>query len=524
MNNIINGRRDILSGRFNIKKEAFISLIRIVTSVVIGFITVPLIIRTIGKSGYGVLAIVLTVTSYSALLQLGLGNTIVRYIAKYSGIDTRAEHQIVSMAFMFYCAISFIALVSASFLYFRLETIFQFDVGQIETAKILFLIYSLDAIITLPFTAFYSYMKGHNQFTAFNITLITRTVLRFALIYALFSLGFGVFALAVVDVSLNQSVNMFNFLYSRIKLKLKFDFHFRDKQLLREILLFTLFTFITQIIDYFYWRTDNVLLGIMTTTNTVAEYNAGQTIIQHFMEFATAISGVTLPTLAMLTNEQDKENKMNEFLYKTSHLQSLIIVPIVIGFWLFGRQFLSVWLDGLGFENAYLFSLVIIIPLGLVLIQSTNVNMLFAMNKHRLRVWILLGSAVLNLVISIFLVKRMGPVGAALGTGIMLFVGDFVAINFVYYKVTGFNVLKFYAAILPGMLVCCVPPTIAGILIRDIPLFKSDLLDLCTKCAIFGVLYLIPVYFLQLKKEYEPWTGSRVRSIIPSEITREDRN
>lgn len=504
-------RRDILSGKINIKKEAFISLIRIVTSVVIGFITVPLIIRVIGKTGYGVLAIVLTVTSYSALLQLGLGNTIVRYIAKYSGINTRTERQIVSMAFLFYCAIGCIALVLATFLYFRLEFIFQFDEGQIGTAKTLFLVYSLDAIITLPFTAFYSYMKGHNQFTAFNLTQITRTVLRLALIYALFRLGFGIFALMAVDVSLNQCVNLFNFLYSRLKLKLRFDFHFRDKKLIRELFLFTLFTFITQIIDYFYWRTDNVLLGIMTTTNVVAEYNAGQTIIQHFKEFATAISGVTLPTLAMLTNEQDRERKINEFLHKASQLQCVVIFPIVLGFWLFGRQFLNVWLDGLGFENAYLFSLVIMIPLGLVLVQSTHVNMLFAMNKHRLRVWILLGSAVMNLLISIFLVNRIGAVGAALGTGIMLFVGDFIAINFVYYKVIGFNVLKFYATILPGMLVCCVPPTIAGMIIRNLSFFESGLLDLCVKCAIFGVLYLVPVYFLQLRKEYEPWVEARIR-------------
>jgi len=37
------------------------------------------------------------------------------------------------------------------------------------------------------------------------------------------------------------------------------------------------------------------------------------------------------------------------------------------------------------------------------------------------------------------------------------------------------------------------------------------LLDLCVKCAIFGVLYLVPVYFLQLRKEYEPWVEARIR-------------
>lgn len=490
-----------MAGRFNIKKEAFISLIRIITSVVIGFITVPLIIRTIGKSGYGVLAIVLTVTSYSALLQLGLGNTIVRYIAKYQGIDTRKEHQIVSMAFAFYCVIGLIALIAAIFLYFRLEYIFQFEADQIHMAKTLFVIYSLDAIITLPFTAFYSYMKGHNQFTAFNISLILRTVLRFALIYVLFRLSFGVFALAIVDVSLNQAINVFNCLFSKFRLKLRFDFGLKDKQLIREIFIFTLFTFITQIIDYFYWRTDNVLLGIMTNPDIVAEYNAGQTIIQHFKEFATAISGVTLPTLAMLTNENNREKKINDFLYKASHLQTLIIFPIVIGYWLFGKQFLNVWLDGLGFENAYMFSLVIIIPLGFVLIQSTHVNMLFALNRHRSRVWILLGAAVLNLVSSIILVNLMGPVGASVGTAVMLFLGDFVVINFVYYRVTGFHVLKFYASILPGLLVCCIPPTVAGLLLRNVTLFEGDLIDLCAKCAIFCVLYLIPVYFTQFRRE-----------------------
>lgn len=490
-----------MSNRFNIKKEALISLIRIVTSVVIGFITVPLIIRTIGKSGYGVLSIVLTVTSYSSLLQLGLGNTTVRYIAKYRGIDMKMVHQIVSMAFAYYAVIGLIALVAATFLYFRMEYVFQFEADQIQTAKTLFVIYSIDAIITLPSTAFYSFMKGHNQFTAFNISLILRTVLRFALIYVLFMLNLGVLALALVDVSLNQAINIFNCLYSRFRLKFRFDFGLRDKQLIREIFIFTLFTFVTQIVDYFYWRTDNVLLGIMTNADTVAEYNAGQTIIQHFKEFATAISGVTLPTLAMLTNEKNREGRINDFLHKASHLQTLIIFPIVIGYWLFGRQFLNVWLGGLGFENAYKFSLVIIIPLGLVLVQSTHVNMLYAMNRHRSRVWILLGAAVMNLISSIILVNMMGPVGASVGTAVMLFLGDFVVINFVYYRVTGFSVLKFYASIIPGLLLCCVPPTVAGLLIRDITLFDKGLPDLCAKCAIFGILYLIPVYFVQFRKE-----------------------
>jgi O-antigen/teichoic acid export membrane protein len=489
-----------LTKAFNLKREAIITYIRIFVTVIFGFVTVPLIINTIGKTGFGVLSIVLTVTSYSLLLQLGLGNTIVRYVAKYSSSDKIIKYQIVSLAVVFYTIVSILALFGAIFLYFNMD-VFKLAPEQVVTAKNLFIIYSLDAVITIPFTAFYSYMKGNNRFSVFNMTQISRTVLRFFLILVLFNLGKGIYALAFVDVCLNQSINIFNFMYSKKRLDLKFCFKFKDKKMISEIAIYSIFIFLTQLVDYFYWKIDNILLGLMTTVETVAEYNTGQIIIQNFMQFATAVSGITLPTLSILTNHADSEVKIRAFLDKTSRIQMLIISPLVAGFWLFGKQFICVWLKGHDFANSYLFALVIIVPLGIVLIQSTAVNMLAALNKHKYRLYILLGSAILNLFISIFLIKSMGAIGASLGTGIMLVVGDFILVNIVYYKVIGFNVLVFLKNNLPSMVLCLSPAVIMGAYIRNISISDVLIIDLFLKCMIFAVMYGAVVYFLYSKND-----------------------
>ena len=43
----------------------------------------PYLIRTLGQSEYGVYTLVFSITAYLTLLDLGVGNAVVRYVSKY---------------------------------------------------------------------------------------------------------------------------------------------------------------------------------------------------------------------------------------------------------------------------------------------------------------------------------------------------------------------------------------------------------------------------------------------------------
>ena len=43
----------------------------------------PFLIRTLGQAEYGVYQLVTSITSYLVLLDLGVGNSVIRYMAKY---------------------------------------------------------------------------------------------------------------------------------------------------------------------------------------------------------------------------------------------------------------------------------------------------------------------------------------------------------------------------------------------------------------------------------------------------------
>ena len=72
--------------------------------------------------------------------------------------------------------------------------------------------------------------------------------------------------------------------------------------------------------------------------------------------------------------------------------------------------------------------------------------------------------AVTNIIISIPLIKKYGPVGASMGTAISLVTGNTVFMNWYYHSRIGMNMFFFWkeiAKFIPAL----ITPTIVGILI-----------------------------------------------------------
>ena len=84
-----------------IRIGAILSYISILLTFAVGLIYTPLLIRGLGQSDYGLYSLILAVSSYLSLLDLGVGNAIVRYIARSRAIkDTELESNGVSEPFV----------------------------------------------------------------------------------------------------------------------------------------------------------------------------------------------------------------------------------------------------------------------------------------------------------------------------------------------------------------------------------------------------------------------------------------
>ena len=94
------------------KKGVIFSYILMVIESLSSILFTPYLIRCLGESEYGIYGLVASVTAYLYLLDLGVGNAIVRYMAKYRfDGDKNSERNLMATTMIFYGIIAVIVIV-----------------------------------------------------------------------------------------------------------------------------------------------------------------------------------------------------------------------------------------------------------------------------------------------------------------------------------------------------------------------------------------------------------------------------
>ncbi|WP_407537237.1 polysaccharide biosynthesis C-terminal domain-containing protein [Cetobacterium somerae] len=180
---------------------------------------------------------------------------------------------------------------------------------------------------------------------------------------------------------------------------------------------------------------------------------------------------------------------------KIGRLQYILLGLISSGFILFGKDFITLWV-GKEYIEAYNIALWIMIPLTVPLIQSTGVSIMQAKNMHQFRSIVYFIIAILNLVLSIIFVKKVGAIGCAIATGISFILGQIIVMN-IYYKVSvGLDIVKFWKNIIK----MSIPMGIVMIFgyILNYYLIEINYLNFLIKIGLYAISYGILLWFMGL--------------------------
>ena len=120
---------------------------------------------------------------------------------------------------------------------------------------------------------------------------------------------------------------------------------------------------------------------------------------------------------------------------------------IITGFVIFGKYFITL-LYGESYETAYYMACILMIPVTIPLIQNVGLNIIQAKNKYKFRTVVFFFIAIANVMVSIPLAKLYGGIGAAMGTGLSLIIGQVIIMNVYYQKKIHINIIKFWKEIL----------------------------------------------------------------------------
>lgn len=420
-----------------LKAGVVLNYVVIFLNTIVGLLYTPYMLRMMGQSEYGLYSLVASVIAYLTVLDLGFGNAIVRYTAKFRAEKkTEEQYEMFGMFFLLYLVIGIIAFGIGLGLYFNVDTLFgnTMTAVELDRARIMMLLLVANLAFTFPMSIWGSVIQAYEDFVFQKSLNIIRIILNTVVMICLLHFGYKAVAMVVVQTIFNILTLVINFIYCRRKLNIHIYFRFKHFHwgFLKEVAIYSFWIFLNAIMDRVYWSTGQFVLGAMVGTAAVAVFAIAIQLEGMYMQFSTAISSVFLPKVTAMVATNRSRKEISDLFIRTGRIQYIVLAYILSGFIIFGRQFIELW-AGADYSDAYMISLLFFIPLTVPLIQNLGITILQARNEMKFRSVLYIIIALVSLAMQIVLTRYFGGIGCAMGVSGALVVGQILIMN-VYYR------------------------------------------------------------------------------------------
>lgn len=485
-----------------LKVGAALNYIVILLNIAVGLLYTPYMLRMMGQSEYGLYSLIASVIAYLTVLDLGLGNAVIRYTAKFRAEGKiKEQYEMFGMFLVLYSIISIVAFICGIVLYRNVDAMFGDTMTEVELsrARLMMIILVFNLVITFPMSIFGSIMTAYERFIFPKSINIFRIILNTIMMIALLQMGYKAVAMVILQTVFNIATLVINYLYCKYKLRIKILFGRLQWFFLREVSIYSFWIFLNVIMDRAYWGTGQFILGIVAGTAAIAVFAVAIQLHAMYMHFSTAISSILLPKVTGMVALRNNGKEISDLFIKTGRIQNIVMALIMFGFITFGRPFIILWV-GPEYSDAFVITCLFFITLYIPLIQNIGITILQARNEMKFRSLLYIAIAIVALVLQYYFAKLWGGIGCAIAISGALFVGQGIIMN-IYYKIKqGIDIKAFWKEIVkmniaPFLLSVCFFLVIQDAIINS---WSKLLLWI----SVYLTLYIISLYKLSLN-QYE---------------------
>ena len=480
------------------KKGFILSNVMMIFEILSTLLLTPFLIRTLGQAEYGVYKLAASITAYLLLLDLGVGNAIIRYIARYrANKDADSEKKFFGVAIVFYFAIAVISVGGGFILMGSFPTFFSegLTVEEIALGQKLLFFTTLNAAVTMGTAVYANVISAYERYTVSKGSAILQVILRILLAFGALKLGLGSIGVVAVDLLLTVFCRGFFFLYVLFGIKLRPAFKGIKFSFIKDIVIYSSWILVQMIATQITTSMNQILLGafVSGSATIIAVYGVGTQLVQYFRSIGSSFTGVLMPGVVRLVEEGADGKALCNEMVRIGRLIFMMLGLIFGGFAVFGQEFVCLWAGSVNAE-AFLVALVLMAAYLLISTEAIGTQILWARNEHKEQALLKLGIVLLNVVLTVVLIKWKPLIGAALGTFIALIVGDIVVMNILFAKKLKISLVQYYKGLFKGTLVSLLATTVIGYAINFIPLYGwfGLLFKICAMCAVYtGFLWLL---------------------------------
>lgn len=482
-----------------IKMGAVLSYASLLITIGITLFYTPILVKNLGQVEYGVYSLMAAFVGYLTVLDMGLGNAIVRYVARTrANNDRKQEAKLSGMFLILFTLLGVLVTLVGMVMYYQIDLLFDNTLASEELvlAKMIAIILVANFALSFPLSVFGAIVQAHERFIFLKMTNIIRTVITPLVIVPMLFLGHGSVMIVTITSILNIIFLLLNVWYCFKKLNVKIKFEKFDKALLKEILIYSSFIFLNAIMDKIYWSTDQIIIGAVNGANQVAVYAIAMQFIMVYMSIATAISGLFLPKVSIMEINGASDKEFSDLFIKIGKIQAILIYYVVGIFFLVGSEFIYLWI-GKEYANAFYIVVIILTPLSIIWTQTIGIPILQAKNKHVFRSVIYLIVSIVNIIVSIPVAEKYGEIGVAIVTALCLLVSHIFFMNIYYWKKIHLDIFSFWKSISKNIAITIIS---VGCLYYLKVKVIADIswTILIFYGVIYSVIYFVSIYFFDL--------------------------
>jgi len=385
-------------------------------SVIASFVLLPFLVRAFTLGDYGVFMLAAAVTSYAALLDFGVGNTLIRLVA-----DRLARHEdnrvgaVVASAGLFYAGVGVLAAILMAGIAVFGGSLFAVQPAQANLLRQLLLIGAAVQLVYWPASAAAHALAGYERYDLLSGVSMVQTVAGVLAIVAVLVLRLGPVALALINAGITLVVSLANLVLLARVASVRMGSLRPQYALVVEVIRGGLPLFALQMSALLGRQTtDRIILGVFLGAEAVGIYEVAAKLCLLVTQASDLLSGAILPVASNM-NAREHVDSLRALFIRGARYAVVAIAPIVVVLVFIAGPFIRAWF-GASMNSAVPVAQVLLAAQLLIPLYLIGDPILIGMNRFSRWVGGAFSVAVLNVVLSIVFVKAFGLVGVAVAT------------------------------------------------------------------------------------------------------------
>ncbi len=390
-----------------------------VANLVVMFFLSPFIVHSLGPLLYGLWSVLISVTSFFCVAELGVRGGLGRFMNYYLGrSEIQKVNRVINTSIVFFIFSGLIILCLTVVLVKVFDVLFPSVPDNIlPLAKLALALLSVHLWLSFFHASFSQILTAVDRFDLYNVVNVAVLLLQAGGTVILLSRGRSIVALALLHI-ITTSVGLVlsYFLAKKAFSVFRLDLTLASFRCFKEMFGYNLWSLVGKLAFRFLYWLDIILIGMLLGSKQVTYYAIAAMLIFHSRNLVLQSSYILTP---QIVKECARKNWFNlqRLFTRGSNMVMGIGIPLFVGFIVFGKEFVSLWMG-----DEYLMSYRILFILAIAQLPSISAMLagpIFGgLNKIHLEAIFTIVESVLNVIFSVLFVVALdfGIEGVAWGT------------------------------------------------------------------------------------------------------------